>query len=251
MNLFSYVQQLDSTYPFDVFLKQFSPTPYPAVFRNEVVDLNISADRPWLIIFNSVTTAGKDTVMDFLIATKQFVKAKTATSRAKRPKEAEDHYVWMRPQQTDENFDTYQNDLIKEHDLIEFDVHHGNVYGLPRQNLYNAAHQGVVIMQNEPNGARTLVQKVGEDFNIVVLFIVPDTWSQMLERMRHVHETRDNELMRLEDSLQWLTSSREVTHYYLHSTESPETYGEYSKSGLELLSDSVFALVNDLGASVK
>jgi len=251
MDLPTYIQQLDKTHSFDAFLKQFSPTPYPAVFRNEAVALNSSTNRPWLIIFNSVTAAGKDTIMDSLLAIKQFVKAKTATSRTKRLNEAEDHYVWMRKQNVDEDFDSYKRHLIEEYDLLESDAHHGNMYGLPRENLYTAAKHGVVIMQNEPNGARTLVQKLGNDFNVVVLFIVPDTWTQMLERMSRAHETRDNELTRLEDSLAWLSSSREVTHYYLHSTEFPETYGEYSKSGLELLSDSVVALVNDLRASVK
>lgn len=244
MDAHTFVQQLDTTHPLDAFLKQFASTSYPAVFRNEAVLLDIIPSRPWLIIFNSITASGKDTIMDALITNGLGVKAKTATTRVRRPNELENHYVWMRGQRTGEDFETYHKNLIRDYDLLESDVHHGNVYGLPRENLYTAAQYGVVIMQNEPNGAKTLLEKVKDDFNIVVFFIVPDSWEQIFERMTRAHESRDNELTRLHDSVEWLTSSQKVTHYYLHSTEFPEKYGIQDASGLELLINSVTALMD-------
>lgn len=245
MDAATFVQQLDTTHPLQVFLEQFVPTPYPAIFRNEAVFLNNAPHRPWLIIFNSITASGKDTIMDALVSKGVGVKAKTATTRARRPNELEDHYVWMRGQQPDEDFETYHRRLIEEYDLLESDVHHKNVYGLPRENLYRAAQHGVVIMQNEPNGAKTLLEKIKGDFNIVVLFIVPDSWKQIFERMTRAHESRDNELTRLQDSVAWLNASQEITHYYLHSTEFPEKYGKRDLSGLELLTQSVIELLKE------
>ncbi len=246
MDIHTYIIQLDQTHSFREYLAQFTQTPYPGIFRNEHVVLHVKPEKPLLVIFNSVTAAGKDTIMQALIDRGIAIKAKTATTRARRENEPLDHYVWMRAQRSDESFADYQQHLIDEYELIETDVHHGNVYGLPKQSLYGAEDHQVLIIQNEPNGAKTLKQKLSDDFNIIILFIVPDSWQQMYERMTRKQEGRDNIETRIEDSLRWMEQEKQLANFVVLNTEQTISADSNTKTGLDIVIRSITQLLDDL-----
>lgn len=240
------IARLDETHSFKEYLRQFSPTQYQYVFKNKKVPFDSAPFKKVLVVFNSVTAAGKDTIMQALIDSGIAIKAKTATTRARRENEPLDHYVWMRAQRSDESFAEYQQHLVAEYDLIETDVHHGNVYGLPRQSLYGSDNHQVIIIQNEPNGAKTLKQQLSEDFNIIILFIVPDSWQQMYERMTRKHEGRDNIETRIDDSLRWMEQEKQLANFVVHNTEQNLSADGSTKTGLDIVIRSVTQLLDDL-----
>ncbi len=230
-----FVSYLDHTYPFDAFLKNLTPTALAGVYENPDVAFEPNPDKPTIIIINGTTGSGKDTLLEYLTKHNLGHKATTAVNRIRRPNEPEDSMIWMRQPRSDESPTLYHQNLIKEYDLVEYNTHHNNLYGLPRYSLEQAIAKGVAIVRNEPNGARTLTKKLSDSYTILVLFLIPDSWVQVYDRINTPHQKRDSIRTRLEDSLIWVEQSKQVTHFYIHNSIHPETYGASSKNALNAM----------------
>lgn len=238
-----FVSYLDHTYPFDTFLKSLTPTELAGVYANPDMVWEPVAGKSSIIIINGTTGSGKDTLLDYLQKHNLGYKATTAVNRMRRPAEPEDSMIWMRQSHPGESPAVYYQNLIKEYDLVEYNMHHNNLYGLPRHSLEQAVGKGAAIVRNEPNGARTLIQTLSDSYTIVVLFLIPDSWMQIYERINTPHQKRDSIRTRLEDSLRWVSQSKEVTHFYIHNSIHPQTYGAASGSSINAMCQQVARLL--------
>lgn len=242
-----YLEFLEEKYPLSEFLLSQKKTDIPGIYQNIHLEVRLDPALPFLFIINGTTGAGKDAITNYLIENRAVFKAITAVNRDRRLEEPEDNYIWMRKKSSDESDADYLHALIEEYNLIEFDLHHQNIYGLPKSSLTNAAQQGPVIVRNEPKGAKTLFQKLQGQFNIIILFVVPDSWQQIFERIHRKGEERDNVLTRLEDSLNMLLLSEETAHFYIHSTTNPKQYNQQIQySGIEFTQKNTLALITKI-----
>lgn len=227
------------------FLAKLPMTNIPGIFRNPNTSYAIDPARQTIFIINGLTGSGKDTIMNHLTKKKLVVKATTAVNRDKRPGEASNSYIWMRKQLSTESDKQYLNNLIKEYALLEYNQHHDNIYGLPRKSLVNALKQGPVIIRNEPHGAQTLIQKLGDQYNIIVLFILPDSWEQIYKRIHRKGQERDNVFTRLQDSKHMLSESKNSTHFYIHNTEKTAQYTSEKTKGRQFTLKNVEQLIKN------
>lgn len=189
------------------------------VHRTEVEDLFslrqpdakfVSPDSNNLLIVTGPSGAGKDTyVGEIKAAYPAFTHVRTATSRARRESEPEDSYTWMRPRGEDEDIDDYAQELIGAYDLIEHDFHHGHLYGLPRNNLAEAAESGIPIINTDTRGIRTLNSHLACT-NVVSVLVCPENTSALVNNMG---DSRDNIIGRLTTAQAYLTEAVDVVDY--------------------------------------
>lgn len=229
------------------FLDQFEKTTIPAIYQNPNKRISINPKRQFLFIINGTTGSGKDTLIKLLVKNDIAQNVQTATNRPKRPREPAENYLWMRQQADDENEKEYIANLVAEYNLIEHDKHAGNVYGLPRQNLLQAQNNLPILVQNEPHGAETLTNELADTFNVVVLFLIPDSWQTIFKRISKEGHQRDKLTKRIRYSHEQLSLSLNTTHFYIHSTTKPTSYGlPKNVNGLTLLYESTTELITGL-----
>ena len=122
-----------------------------------------------LVILSGVSGAGKDTIKKELL--KRIPNAVTLpsfTSRDMRPGEVEgDHYHFISKEEFEEK--------IRKGDFYEYDLHHGNYYGTPRELMNNKIKEGKIIVKDiEVNGTENLIKKLGNDTKLVTIFLKVD-----------------------------------------------------------------------------
>ena len=119
-----------------------------------------------LVILSGVSGAGKDTIKKELL--KRIPNAVTLpsfTSRDMRLGEVEgDHYHFISKEEFEEK--------IRKGDFYEYDLHHGNYYGTPRELMNNKIKEGKIIVKDiDVNGTENLVKLLGKDTRIVTIFL--------------------------------------------------------------------------------
>lgn len=241
-----FVETLEKNYNLPDFLTALTPTPFAKnIFTH--IPLTIHSDKPTMLIINGTTGSGKDTLMDALIQKGLVHKAVTGTSRKQREHELASTYVWFRKQHAAESAEEYYENLITEYDLVEHNVHHGNMYGLPQASLGLTAKKGIVVVRNEPTGAKSLYEKLHNDYTVCIVFVVPDSWQQILERVQKPGEIRDNIVTRLRDSVSMLEKSKDITHFYIHNTENVRQYTKNPETtGIHLMVDATATLLDNI-----
>ena len=119
-----------------------------------------------LVILSGVSGAGKDTIKkELLKRMSDITTLPSYTSRNMREGEAEGvqyHFI------SKEQFE----DKIRQGDFYEYDLHHGNYYGMSRELLNEKLNQGKVIVKDiEVNGTESLIKVLGNDTRIVTIFL--------------------------------------------------------------------------------
>ena len=119
-----------------------------------------------LVILSGVSGAGKDTIKKELIKRMNNVESLPSyTSREKRPEEEEGKtYCYVTKPQFEE--------MIKNGDFYEYDIHHDNYYGTSRKLLNEKIENGKIIVKDiDVNGTEHLIQLLGNDTKIVTIFL--------------------------------------------------------------------------------
>lgn len=132
-------------------------------------------------------------------------------------------YIWMRGKLEHEDNDCYFENLIKEYDLVEFDHHYGNLYGVPKASVQNITVRGKKpLFRVDVNGAINLSEIFSNDYNILVLTVLPDKKSEaerrLLERKGAKTDSSEYYDIRRSAMQDEYEKFSHVTHFYLHNT---------------------------------
>ena len=138
-----------------------------------------AGDRGFALVLAGPSGAGKTTIARELISRfpGEFVFSVSATTRAPRPLE-----------ENGKDYDFVSADefeaLIESHELIEWAIVHGNLYGTPRRNVERAIEGGqIVVLDIDVQGAS---QIRGRFEDAVLVFVLPPSpevfWSRLTAR---------------------------------------------------------------------
>lgn len=119
-----------------------------------------------LVILSGVSGSGKDTITKELIKRMENVESLPSyTSREQRTGEIEGkEYVFVSKQEFEE--------MIKNGDFYEYDIHHDNYYGTSRKLLNEKINSGKIIVKDiDVNGTEHLKELLGKDTKIVTIFL--------------------------------------------------------------------------------
>lgn len=119
-----------------------------------------------LVLLSGVSGAGKDTIKKELIKrNSNIVSLPSYTDRAPRAGEVNGEiYNFISTQEFEE--------LIKNGDLYEYDVHHNHYYGTSKKLLNERINSGKIIVKDiDVNGTENLVKLLGKDTKIITIFL--------------------------------------------------------------------------------
>lgn len=119
-----------------------------------------------LVLLSGVSGAGKDTIKRELI--------KRNTNITSLPS-----YTDREPREGEVNGEIYNfistqefEELIKNGDLYEYDVHHDHYYGTSKHLLNERLESGKIIVKDiDVNGTENLVKLLGKDTRIITIFL--------------------------------------------------------------------------------
>ncbi|MDR0978885.1 MAG: AAA family ATPase [Lachnospiraceae bacterium] len=119
-----------------------------------------------LVILSGVAGAGKDTVTKELLKTiPNAVTLPSYTDRAKREGDIEgETYNFVTTKQFEE--------MIKNNELYEYNVHHNHYYGTSRTLLKQKLDSGKIIIKDiDVNGTENLVKILKNDVKVITVFL--------------------------------------------------------------------------------
>lgn len=119
-----------------------------------------------LVLLSGVSGAGKDTIKKELMKRNSNITSLPSyTDRTPREGEVNGEvYNFISTQEFEE--------LIKNGDLYEYDVHHNHYYGTSKKILNERIKSGKIIVKDiEVNGTENLVKLLGNDTKIVTIFL--------------------------------------------------------------------------------
>ena len=119
-----------------------------------------------LVLLSGVSGAGKDTIKKELIKRMENVESLPSyTSREPREGDIEGiTYNFVSKEQFEE--------MIKNNEFYEYDIHHNNYYGTSRKLLNEKIDQGKIIVKDiDVNGTENLLKLLGKEHKIVTIFL--------------------------------------------------------------------------------
>ncbi len=192
---------------------------FKIAYENDNRKFVIDSQKNNLIIIIGPSSAGKSTLAEYLIK-KGFYKIRTFTTRPNTRKDnINDDYI--RPQKTNIDLSKTEeiNVLIKTYDLLEYNIHAGNLYGTPRNELMNAINKyknSILVCEN--NGAKSIYNALKKECNLLVIFIIPDSLSQIRRRMKIAG--KNNITSRLLTAKKEILDAKNIAHFVIHFSES-------------------------------
>ncbi len=141
-----------------------------------------------LVILSGVSGAGKDTIKKELMKRlDNVVSLPSITSREPRNGEQEGvqyHFV------SKEEFEQ----KIKNGELYEYDLHHGNYYGTSKKILNEKMKSGKIIVKDiEVNGTENLIKLLKNDIKIVSIFLKVDA-KELRRRLEERGDTSEEDI---------------------------------------------------------
>ena len=119
-----------------------------------------------LVILSGVSGAGKDTIKKELINRMENVES-MASFTSREPREGEipgKTYNYVSKEKFEE--------MIKNGEFYEYDIHHNNYYGTSRKLLNEKMKSGKIIVKDiDVNGTEHLIDLLGKDTKIVTIFL--------------------------------------------------------------------------------
>ncbi len=167
----------------------------PAAGTTVSADTAEKARRGLMLVLSSPSGAGKSTIARLLLDKEENLELSiSVTTRPRRSSEVDGiHYHFL---------DTKRFDQMKEHDeLLEWAEVHGNAYATPRGPVENAIENGRdILFDIDIQGTFQLYDKMRAD--VVSIFILPPSISEMKSRLRRrAEDTEEVILRRLETAV--------------------------------------------------
>lgn len=138
-----------------------------------------------LFVISGASGVGKSTVLGKVMASRPDLSfSVSATTRAPRAGEVDGvNYYFV----TKDKF----QEMIENHEFLEYDAHMDNFYGTPRTQLEKKLESGSVILDIEPNGAFH-VRREKED--AVLIFVAPPSLEVLENRLRGRGDTSEEQI---------------------------------------------------------
>lgn len=152
-----------------------------------------------LIVISGASGVGKGTVVKKMMARrKDLYFSVSATTRPPRPGEVDgkDYYFVTR-----ERF----QEMIRRGEMLEYDEHAKNFYGTPRAQVEEKRAKGHVLLDIEPNGAKSVKNNYPE---AELVFIMPPSVEELERRLRGRNDTPEDQIAIRMERAKWEMAQR-------------------------------------------
>ena len=171
-----------------------------------------------LVILSGASGAGKDTIKKELIKRMENVESlQSYTSRPQRLGDIEGQtYNFVSKAEFEE--------MIKNNDFYEYDIHHDNYYGTSRKLLNDKIKNGKIIVKDiDVNGTEHLMEMLGNDTKIVTIFLrVPK--EELKRRLEErVDRPSEEEIQLRLDRLEYEESKIHLYDYVINNNDLEKT----------------------------
>ena len=135
-----------------------------------------------IFVFSGASGVGKSSALKRVMEARDDLRfSVSCTTRAPRPGEVDGvHYFFI----TKEHFEQ----LIEEHQMLEYDAHHDNLYGTPKAQLQGDKH---VVLDIEPNGAFQVKRNYPD---ATLIFVTPPSLEELERRLRGRGDTEEEQV---------------------------------------------------------
>ena len=135
-----------------------------------------------IFVFSGASGVGKSSALKRVMAAREDLRfSVSATTRQPRPGEEDGvHYFFV----TKERFEQ----MIEDREMLEYDAHHENLYGTPRNQLLGEKH---VVLDIEPNGAFQVKRNYPD---AALIFVTPPSLEELERRLRGRGDTPEEQI---------------------------------------------------------
>lgn len=147
-----------------------------------------------LFVISGASGVGKSTVLGKVMENRPDLSfSVSATTRAPRAGEVDGvNYYFV----TKDKF----QEMIANHEFLEYDAHMDNFYGTPRTQLEEKLESGSVILDIEPNGAFNVRR---EKDDAVLIFVAPPSLEELENRLRSRGDTSEEQIAVRQARVAW------------------------------------------------
>ena len=135
-----------------------------------------------IFVFSGASGVGKSSALKRVMEAREDLRfSVSATTRKPRPGEVDGvHYFFV----TKERFEQ----MIEDRQMLEYDAHHENLYGTPRNQLLGEKH---VVLDIEPNGAFQVKRNYPD---AALIFVTPPSLEELERRLRGRGDTPEEQI---------------------------------------------------------
>lgn len=135
-----------------------------------------------IFVFSGASGVGKSSALKRVMEAREDLRfSVSATTRKPRPGEVDGvHYFFV----TKERFEQ----MIADREMLEYDAHHDNLYGTPRNQLLGEKH---VVLDIEPNGAFQVKRNYPD---AALIFVTPPSLEELERRLRGRGDTPEEQI---------------------------------------------------------
>ena len=135
-----------------------------------------------IFVFSGASGVGKSSALKRVMEAREDLRfSVSATTRKPRPGEEDGvHYFFV----TKERFEQ----MIEDREMLEYDAHHENLYGTPRNQILGEKH---VVLDIEPNGAFQVKRNYPD---AALIFVTPPSLEELERRLRGRGDTPEEQI---------------------------------------------------------
>ena len=135
-----------------------------------------------IFVFSGASGVGKSSALKRVMEAREDLRfSVSATTRKPRPGEEDGvHYFFV----TREHFEQ----MIEDREMLEYDAHHENLYGTPKNQLLGEKH---VVLDIEPNGAFQVKRNYPD---AALIFVTPPSLEELERRLRGRGDTDEEQI---------------------------------------------------------
>ena len=135
-----------------------------------------------IFVFSGASGVGKSSALKRVMEAREDLRfSVSATTRKPRPGEVDGvHYFFV----TRERFEQ----MIEGREMLEYDAHHENLYGTPRNQILGEKH---VVLDIEPNGAFQVKRNYPD---AALIFVTPPSLEELERRLRGGGDTPEEQI---------------------------------------------------------
>ena len=154
-----------------------------------------------IFVFSGASGVGKSSALKRVMESRDDLRfSVSCTTRDPRPGEVDGvHYFFI----TRERFEQ----MIEDREMLEYDAHHANLYGTPRNQLMGDKH---VVLDIEPNGAFQVKRNYPD---AALIFVTPPSLEELEKRLRGRGDTPEDQIAIRMERAKWEIAQSDLYDY--------------------------------------